>query len=194
METFSKDQELSIATILAYLRDAALPIRSPGYEKPGYWDLPVTRSSVVTVPNTPIWQTLQDVESPDEYNTLLREYIACPLLLPYPAGLQFRIRVDEGILDMNLPNGIDRHHSDGENVFNLIRQKVQYVLSDHEHFVIEVRNTTGGPVTVASAVYGWHYYNPIGNLSESGQPQTDAGAPARMQEEVDAHALRYFDE
>lgn len=168
-------QQLDLATILAYLKQAPTPVRAPGWESEGYWGRPICQSHIRSIPDSPLWQVLEEVRSPAEYDTVLRQYVATPLYLPYPANLAFRLRVDQGILDMNLPPGVDRAHAGGVNQFQLVRQKLQVVMTDTDVFYIEVLNTSGQAQVIASAVYGWHYYDPDGEISGTGESRVDAG-------------------
>jgi len=182
------EQQLDLATILGYLKEAPTPVRAPGWEDQGYWGRPVAQSHIRSIPSSPLWQSIEEVRPPTEYNTVLRHYVATPLYLPYPAGLSFRLRVDQGILDMNLLPGVDRAHAGGINQFQLVKQKLQVVITDADVFVMEVLNTSGVEQVVASAVYGWHYYDPDGELSGAGESRVDAGSL------VEDLALRHFDE
>lgn len=186
--------QTQLATILAYLQQAPTPVRAPGWEDQGYWGRPVVTSHINNIPSGLDWQILETVTTPEEYNTVLRHYIAAPLYLPYPAGLRFRLRLDDEVLGMNLAPGINRHHADGINQFQLVPQKLQVVMTDKDNFFIEVLNSSGQDQTVVSAVYGWHYYDPDGEIAASGESRVDAGTFREVDEVKNDMALRFFDE
>lgn len=178
-------QRIYIASLLGYVQQAPLSVREPGWEEQGYWGKPVAQATVQPVPSSPTWQILQQVRSPIEYNTVIREFVATPLRLPYPDNLEFRLRVNEGLIsDMDFTPGIDRSHA---ATFPLVRQKTNIVTTLRELIVLECRNTTGAAVQVASGLWGWHYYDPFGEIAGAGEGSMDAATLAEIK------ALELFD-
>lgn len=183
----NEHQQLVAATILGYMQDAPLPVRAPGNEQQGFRGRPIAKSSVQEVADSPAWQTLLTVPSIPQHNAVIREYIASPLYVNNSPLLQFRLRLNSGILDMNLAPGVDRNHRGGVNAFPLVRQKVNSIFSTQSLFAIDVLNQTGGAVVVASAIYGWYYYDTNTELSGAGEAHVDASSPA------ETGALELFD-
>ena len=184
----NEKQQLVAASILGYLKDAPIPVRAIGYEQQGYWGRTIAQSNVREIPDNPQWQNLQRVQSVRQYNTVIREYIASPLYVNASPLLQFRLRLNSGLLDMNLEAGVDRSHKGGINQFQLVRQKVNVVFSTQSVFAIDVLNQTGATVQIASAVYGWRYYDPNTELSSTMDSHVDSLAPQ------ETGALELFDD
>src|SRR6056297_940861 len=181
-----------LATFMAYAKDAAMPMRRPGWEQQGYWGRPVVQSKVRPVADSATWQTIEEVRTPDEYATHIQEFIATPLNLPYPAGLSFRVRCDGRVFSgIQLAAGVDRNHLD---TFPLARQHCSVVFISDEVFALDVLNQTGGSVDVASGVYGWHYYSPSGERAAPQESQVDVPGLADLGLTMHERSLDLFDE
>jgi hypothetical protein len=174
-----------LASSLAFLQQAALPVREPGWEDQGYWGRPITQSQVRPLAVDPAWQELQIVRSLPDYNTVIREFIATTLTLADLAGVEFRIRTDQTVLtDIQFPVGANRNHG---LTFPLTRQKVFIIASEGQRIVLEGRNLTPGVIQVASGMWGWYYYDPDGTIVGDDQTQVDVAAPG------DVRSLELFD-
>lgn len=170
----SNDERLFVAAGAAFLEDTVLPARRPGHNKPDYWTLPLTRTTIVDVPVTApgVWQDLITIEPPDNYQSVVNRFIATTIPAPdviglTPATFAFRL-IDEKGLEPHISLDIrGNYHYD--SVFPLVRRKTWIIQTDVDVSKLQVRNNSGAPVRVAAALFGWQWYDPDagGELTET---------------------------
>ncbi len=170
----NKDERLFVAAAAAFLEDTVLPARRPGYQRPDYWTLPLTRTVIQDVaPTLPGQFTdLITIEPPDNYQSVINKFVATTIPAPdviglTPATFGFRFIDEKGLEPFINLDIRSNYHYDTE--FPLVRRKTWIIQTDTDVAKLQVFNLTGAPVRVAAALLGWQWYDPdaSGELSES---------------------------
>ncbi len=163
------DERLFTAAGCAFLEDGIIPCRRPGYQAPDFWTLPVAETRFPTVPSSVQWQDLIRLQPPAYYQMVVDQWIATTLTGPPPAaGLAFRFLFDEGRpFGSQLDARVNRHRDPARWPFR--KQRVVLpVASSVDTILLQVLNTTGGPLQLIAALFGWQYYSPESGAERGG--------------------------
>jgi len=170
------DTDTRTAAVQALLDVGTLPMQAPGYQARDFWSFPICRTLAPRpFADSMLWQdvlTYQDTNV--NYQSVIDEFLLTTVDGVFPAGVDLRLTINGAVPTFIQGTAVNRSF---DGIYPLIRRQTYILLTHTLRLALQVRNQSGGPVSVAAGVFGWKHYVPgtgaeIGS-SEQGGP--DAG-------------------
>lgn len=154
-----RDSLVDAGVISAFMEKAVLPRDTVNYQMPGYWDRPFVNNDIVDIASGSGWVTVINQPPPeDPYTLIIQKYILTTEDTLPATGVEFRIMTDDGLLPhTDFAQGVERHR---QATFPLRGQRLFFPVTINDNIMLECRNTTGSPIRVLAALWGWLMWSP----------------------------------
>jgi hypothetical protein len=164
----------------------SIPIRSPRWVKPTWWDWPLTEMRTRPIPAASGWVDLISITlgkqpglAPDGYSARLLAFVSTGQNDPLTTGMLYRF-VRNGQLmndqEFDITNTIEKNvmrYSGIPDPWPAFGRKIFLNLTNNSQLILQVNNPGVAPQIAIAALYGYYYPN-LGDLTkgslESGYP------------------------
>jgi|GEM_PF-1777502 len=161
----------------------SVPLRSPRWVKPTWWDHPLTVTRTRPIPAASGWLDLISITlgkstfAPDGYSLRLAGYVATGKNDPLTTGMTYRFIKNGSLLnaqEFDITNTIERHvlrYSGVAAPWPAFGRKMFLNVGNNGTLKLQVNNPSGASETAVAALYGYYYPNlgdlPGGSLEQS---------------------------